>query len=212
MQYHLHKHMVSIAQFDRVVNGVPDLLTLSKRIEASDLYLDFLELQFTAEAGLGNYKRAYSITQEFNTRNDSLFSDQLSKDLAEMNAKYENEIKEKENESLRAESAERILAIALLEKKARRRQWTSALLGLLTLVVISIGYFWRKSSQQANIILAQSTQIKDQQLETLRIDKELSSMQAMFDGEEKERKRIASDLHDAIGGMLSSIKLQLGKN
>lgn len=36
----------------------------------------------------------------------------------------------------------------------------------------------------------------------------ISSMQSMIIGQEKERQRIAVDLHDSLGGLLSAVKLQ----
>ncbi len=41
------------------------------------------------------------------------------------------------------------------------------------------------------------------------IQKDLDVMQAMINGEEAERKRIARDLHDGIGSRLSALKMQL---
>lgn len=40
---------------------------------------------------------------------------------------------------------------------------------------------------------------------------QLQSMQSMIDGQESERERIAQDLHDSLGGLLSTIKLRFDK-
>ena len=41
-------------------------------------------------------------------------------------------------------------------------------------------------------------------------EQELKSISAMLEGQETERKRIASDLHDRLGSMLSTVKLYFG--
>ena len=38
---------------------------------------------------------------------------------------------------------------------------------------------------------------------------QLKMAQAMLEGEERERERVARDLHDGLGGALSGIKLKL---
>jgi signal transduction histidine kinase len=47
------------------------------------------------------------------------------------------------------------------------------------------------------------------QLTTLVQTQEIKSLNAMMDGQERERRRIAADLHDRIGGSLAAIKLHL---
>jgi signal transduction histidine kinase len=42
-----------------------------------------------------------------------------------------------------------------------------------------------------------------------RMEKQLIAVHAILDGENKERKRIARDLHDGLGGMISSAKMEL---
>ena len=46
-------------------------------------------------------------------------------------------------------------------------------------------------------------------MEMLR-QQEASSVNAMLEGREKERKRVAADLHDSLGGLLATAKLHLG--
>ena len=70
----------------------------------------------------------------------------------------------------------------------------------VSLIVFSLGiwYFFR-----------QKQRIKNREIITLQQQKEISKLEALMDGEEKERIRIAQDLHDGINGDLSSIKFQL---
>ncbi|HEY1022807.1 MAG TPA: ATP-binding protein, partial [Flavisolibacter sp.] len=49
--------------------------------------------------------------------------------------------------------------------------------------------------------------LHQQQLQTLQQEKELHLLQAVMQGEEKERSRIAKDLHDGVAGMLAAVKM-----
>jgi signal transduction histidine kinase len=47
------------------------------------------------------------------------------------------------------------------------------------------------------------------QLKTIEQEKEIQLLQAVMQGEEKERSRIAKDLHDGVAGMLAAVKMHL---
>ncbi len=51
--------------------------------------------------------------------------------------------------------------------------------------------------------------LQEKQLRILRQDQEIGQLKAMMNGEEKERRRIARELHDGIGGMLTTVRLYL---
>lgn len=71
------------------------------------------------------------------------------------------------------------------------------------LVIISILFFvilkFRKEKREKEIVTQKNIELLKKQ--------ELKSIKAMIDGQEKERKRIAQDLHDRLGSMLSMVKL-----
>ena len=54
----------------------------------------------------------------------------------------------------------------------------------------------------------QQHEIDQQKIRELEDNIKISSMQSMIVGQEKERQRIAVDLHDSLGGLLSAVKLQ----
>ena len=51
--------------------------------------------------------------------------------------------------------------------------------------------------------------LQQQRINELEIEKQLTATEAILKGEEQERTRLAKDLHDGLGGMLSGIKYSL---
>jgi two-component system, NarL family, sensor kinase len=52
--------------------------------------------------------------------------------------------------------------------------------------------------------------MQQQRISDLELQQQLTATEAVLKGEEQERTRIAKDLHDGLGGMLSGIKYSLG--
>ncbi len=52
--------------------------------------------------------------------------------------------------------------------------------------------------------------MQQQRIAELETEKQLLATQSLLEGQEDERSRIAKDLHDGLGGLLSGVKLQLG--
>ena len=53
--------------------------------------------------------------------------------------------------------------------------------------------------------------IKDKRINELLKEQEIQAIEAMLTGQDNERKRIAEELHDRLGGMLATIKLHYSK-
>ena len=93
--------------------------------------------------------------------------------------------------------------LALQEEKLKRKNAVNWILvgGMIVLLVISLlGY--RNYSQRKKI--------QEQRIKELEAEKQLLATQSLLKGQEEERSRIAKDLHDGLGGLLSGVKLQLG--
>jgi signal transduction histidine kinase len=70
--------------------------------------------------------------------------------------------------------------------------------------LIFLGYRQRlRTSRKLN---AQAAEIQAQKIRQLEQDNQLLSLNAMIEGQESERTRIAQDLHDGIGGLLTTVK------
>src|SRR5690606_24882699 len=79
--------------------------------------------------------------------------------------------------------------------------------GVLIAAYFTILYYQQRL--RANqIITDQKEKINKSQINELKNKVEMESMQSMLQGQEMERDRVAKDLHDSLGGLLSSIKLK----
>jgi Signal transduction histidine kinase len=63
------------------------------------------------------------------------------------------------------------------------------------------------NGKRKRIIAEKKAQEKQQEVEHLLKDQELASIRQVLEMQDKERKRIAQDLHDRLGSMLSMVKL-----
>ena len=110
--------------------------------------------------------------------------------ISEMEVKYETEKKE--------------MQIAALEEEKRLMIWLSITGGgLLLLGLVSLFFLW--------LWTVQKRRLAESQIKQLEQEKQLVATQAVFDGEVQERSRLARDLHDGMGGKLTSMKIYLEK-
>jgi len=107
-----------------------------------------------------------------------------------------------QNAELRAEN---------LEEKANTSKKNTQLiisLSILALVIIS-AYLLQKNTRKKQLLAEQAKDLEVQKVANLLKEQELASIDAMIEGQEKERKRIAEDLHDDLGALMATINLHL---
>ncbi len=145
---------------------------------------NYLELSTIAQKQ-GDYKKALAYFQQRTALRDSIFNLEKTKQIEELNTKYETVKKEQ-----------------MIEQQQNRITLQNfiflgvgGLVLLLSLLVHSQykRYKLRKESQ------LQAAIMKQQELAT----------KAVIEAEENERQRIAKDLHDGVGQMMSAAKMNL---
>lgn len=140
------------------------------------------------------------------------------------NLRLLQEVQKKENEnkilSFQNASEKRLSEITLLKKdqeiqeaKLERQKSikNNILYSFLILLIPVIGLliiYYQKLQTQSELNKKQE-EISKQKISSLIKDQELKLIKASIKGQDKERKRIARELHDSIGGNLAAIKLQL---
>ncbi|NSL86090.1 sensor histidine kinase [Chitinophaga sp. Mgbs1] len=143
----------------------------------------------------GDYKTAYGYMKKYAEFADSLKYAQTVLEVHDLETKYQTAEKEKKITRLQVEKEQAIL-------KSKNQYLLNLLLGggagVLLLITLFLIYFYRNSKQQAA-----------QQLREMEQQQHLQLTQTMLEAEERERTRVARDLHDGLGGTLSGIKLKL---
>lgn len=147
-----------------------------------------------------DFKRAYDLIIERNKYLDTLNEYSKAEKLNEINTKYETEKKEKEilqlnNDNLKNEA-----------NSKRNQNIAIGLAGSLALGSI-IAFLLFKNTKRKQLIAEKDKALETQKLATVLKEQELTTIDAMIEGQEKERQRIANDLHDDLGGLMATVKL-----
>jgi signal transduction histidine kinase len=118
----------------------------------------------------------------------TIMSGQTVRLAKEMEAKYETEKKE--------------LKIASLEERQRYILLLAIAGGTVLLLALATFFFLLRWT-------VQKRRLAEQQIKQLEQEKQLIATQALLDGETQERTRLARDLHDGLGSMLTGVKFNL---
>lgn len=123
-----------------------------------------------------------------------------NQEISRLEVELQTTEKEKENLRLKADN---------LEIKNKRKQNRNLLFGSLGLILFgSITFILIQINTKRKQLLAeQEKELQTQKLAAVLKEQELTSIDAMIEGQEKERQRIANDLHDDLGGLMATVKL-----
>jgi len=146
-----------------------------------------------------NFKKAASYYKIQANLKDTIFKKNMKTVIAEKHTKYETQrilsekhSEERKNAELQKENM--IKDLKLLEERAANKNlmlWGG--LSLVLMILLGLTYYFNARVKEAK---------SKREEETVRY-------RAMFEAEEKERSRIAKDLHDGLGQLLSTAKLNV---
>jgi len=160
-----------------------------------DSYINYHKFQ--------NYKQLKDASKALKFQNKYL-SQQLLQNhsnniqvVSQYETKYETEKREKENIKLKTDIEK--------EQRQKRNLW----IGSITLLIFgsSLAFLIQKNTKRKQKLAEQEKELETQKLATVLKEQELTAIDAMIEGQEKERQRIANDLHDDLGGLMATVKL-----
>ncbi len=147
---------------------------------------------YSVYEGKGDYKKAFETLRIQRDLKDSLIKMESIENINELETQYGTEKKEKENKLLNVQ-----LEKNKLSAQRNNLIYITLLIIISSLVVIIYMRFNRNKLKQE---LQFQEKLNEQQ------DK---AGRAIIEAEERERRRIAVDLHDGLGQMLSATKMNL---
>ncbi|UOB18510.1 tetratricopeptide repeat-containing sensor histidine kinase [Abyssalbus ytuae] len=95
------------------------------------------------------------------------------------------------------------------EKNTKRLMLVAFLIILIPVIALLFVYYQKLLTQ--NQLNKKQEEINNEKIYSLVKEQELKLIKASVEGQDKERSRIAQELHDSIGGNLAAIKLQFSK-
>lgn len=149
-------------------------------------------------ARINDHKKAFNHQYLYTVLKDSIEGQETRQNINQLEIKYQTAQKDKE-------LVQKELQIS--NQKAQIKQRNLWIVGissgalLLAAIVTLLYTLYRNSWHQKRF--------QEEKFRNLEQEQEIGQLRAMMKGEEKERIRIAQDLHDGIGGMLASIKMNL---
>lgn len=152
-----------------------------------------------------NPQKALEFQTKFINLSDTLSNYERMQMINRLTLQYQTLEKEREIIALEREQKQREEKL-----KEKNRLLASLIFGLVLFLIAGfyIVRFYKQKIRVNEILSTQQREIDSQKIIGLQNEVKIKSLESMVMGQEEERERIASDLHDSLGGMLSTIKLQ----
>lgn len=139
----------------------------------------------------GKYKKALDEYKKSMVLKDSIENQGIVNNLNQLDVKYRTSEKDKQ-------LTENQLQLSRQESSLRQKNLWIACISFAAFLFILL-YRIKQHKER----------LQQQKIKTMEREHELGQLKAMMKGEENERNRLARELHDGIGGMLSSINMNL---
>lgn len=178
--------------YSKAITSFKQSIDIARQIHFQDILQYNYEQVANIYQQTGNYKDALEYYTFYQEIKDSLYNNERLSQMEELKAKFETDKKEQKLALANKENA-------LKDLQLRRKNFYIILGFGLVVVITLLGFLLYnryKLKKEAEIFATKAMQ-KEQ------------TAKSVIDAEERERKRIAGDLHDGIGQMLSAAKMNM---
>lgn len=189
---HLAKLMLKLKKLKEARENANKAINLAEAIGASKEVMDAKEVLANIAEQEGSFKEAYNLHLAASKIKDSLFQQDKTKLISDYQVRYQTEKKEQRIKSLNQQST-------IQQLKIKEKNLWLTIAGFIIVGGAFAGYLIysrRKLMEQSRL----QAEINKQQEETTK---------AVISAEENERARIASELHDGVGQLLSTALMNM---
>ncbi len=179
-------------QFDKAIAYLYEAEKICIANEAKPLLKDCYRSIADCYQKMGKYEQAYRYVEMYSALKDTLLSEESTQQIAEMQTRFETEKKD-------LQIAKKDAEILVNKADAQRKSFYNYLLLISVLVILVFSYLFYNRYKLKQKSLLDTELLKEKEIRS----------KAIIEAEENERQRIAQDLHDGVGQILSAAKLNL---
>lgn len=179
--------------FENALKDCSRSLELAEAMDEIETKIEACDCLYKTQSKLGNFESSLNNFERYTQLKDSLFNEKNVRKITQLGMQYEFDKREAEQE-------------LLIAKKNRQQKLILWGVGVMFVFVLLALIFFRKRLIYQKTITEQQQAIQEQEIVKLRQNNRITAMNSMIEGQEKERARIAKDLHDGLGSLLSSVK------
>jgi two-component system, NarL family, sensor kinase len=176
--------LMAEANYDSAKINLEQAMGLAKEIDDIDLEASIYDSYSDYFGRINDYKQAYEYQNKSIQKRNEYEQKQRVKESLFLSTVFETEKKEKE----------------ILQKENQIGRFRSILFGTVALITVLLAFL---------IYYRQKTLLGRARLETIEKEKSLEIADALIEGQDVERKRLAMDLHDGLGARLGSLRFMV---
>jgi len=188
---HFYKKLKDTAN---AVKWLNKSIALAKSVSENQIVYESSNDLAEIQANGDQYKKAYENLKESASANDSILNAATTRAVEEYRTKYETEKKEHQVTILKQQTA-------LQDLQLQKKNVYLAVAVLLLLTIAGVGYLFYARRKANERVLIQQEISRQQEI----------TAHEVLNAEERERRRMGSDLHDGVGQLLSTALLNLNR-
>jgi two-component system, NarL family, sensor kinase len=188
--------------YDQAVHYSKKAIEQSRKLGLPQIEQYALKSLAELEEKRKNFSTAYTYLKNYVSVNDSVIAKTHRENIQALETKYQSEIKDARISQL--DDEKKIQALSLKQKST-----LNYLLIALVAALLILGFLGYRNFRHRQLLAKQQGVLQQQQIRELEKDKQLVAVDSMLKGQEEERSRLAKDLHDGLGGLLSGVKFSL---
>lgn len=142
-----------------------------------------------------DFTKALVYQKQYIAYKDSIESAEKTREMADLRTEYEVNLREKE--------------ISLLKTEQKLSRGYIILVVVLLVFALVLLLYFRQRFLNTRLLSERERQQNDEKIEGLLRVQETRAIQSMIIGREEERKRIAAELHNHLGSLMATIKVNV---
>lgn len=170
-------------------------LDLAKKLNLKEQIRDASSLLYKLNRDKNDFKKALEYQTLYVVYKDSIENSENTRQLANLRTEYEVSLKENE--------------IVLLEKDQLLNRIYIIIVVFLLITAVLLNLYFRQRLKNTRLMVLNEQKRHDQEVKDLLTAQETKSLKTMIQGQEKERKRLAQELHNHFGSLMATIKVNL---